>query len=180
MLLRPTLLSLGLLVFIGSLVQAEAPQVGDTAADFELVASDGNTYHLSELLEDHEAVVVAWFPKAFTPGCTQECRSFREQGEGIRAFDAAYFTASCDTQEDNAAFGESLEVDYPILCDPSRETALAYGVVDNAEGLPRRWTFYIGPDREILFIDQSVNTSQHGEDVAATLAELGIGPAEED
>ena len=81
--------------------------------------------------------------------------------------------------EENARFAESLELDYPILCDPTREMALAYGVVDDENGLAERWTFYIGADREILHIDQQVNTDEHGADVAAKLADLGVSAAAE-
>ena len=63
--------------------------------------------------------------------------------------------------------------DYPILADPSKEVAKAYGVLGMA-GFASRWTFYIGPDGTILYIDKSVKTSTAGPDVAAKLAELGV------
>src|SRR5436190_22679590 len=102
------------------------PKVGDAAPDFELKASDGKTYKLSDF-KGKQAVVVAWFPKAFTGGCTAECKSMKANGEAIRKFDVAYFAASCDDVETNTKFAKSLEVDYPILADPTRETATKYG-----------------------------------------------------
>jgi peroxiredoxin Q/BCP len=66
-----------------------------------------------------------------------------------------------------------VEADYPILADPTKETAKAYGVLGMA-GFASRWTFYIAPDGKILHIDKSVKTSTAGEDVAAKLAELGV------
>ena len=86
----------------------------------------------------------------------------------------AYFTASCDTPEDNAKFAKSLDLDYAILSDPSKEVAKAYGVVTPQRELPFRWTFYIGKDGKILHIDKDVKTESHGKDVAAKLAELGV------
>src|SRR4051794_15508686 len=77
---------------------AEALKPGDPAPDFSLPGSDGKTYKLSDF-KGKQAVVLAWFPKAFTGGCTAECKSLRASGEEIRKFDAAYFTASCDTPE---------------------------------------------------------------------------------
>jgi peroxiredoxin Q/BCP len=89
-------------------------------------------------------------------------------------FDVAYFTASVDTAEVNRKFAESLEVDYPILSDPDKAVAKAYGVVTAERANAFRWTYYIGKDGKILFIDKQVNTSTAGKDVAAKLAELGV------
>jgi peroxiredoxin Q/BCP len=86
----------------------------------------------------------------------------------------AYFTASCDTAEVNKKFAESLSADYPILSDPSKEVAKAYGVVHDKRPLPERWTYYIGPDGKILYIDKSVKAGTHGKDMAAKLKELGV------
>jgi thioredoxin-dependent peroxiredoxin len=86
----------------------------------------------------------------------------------------AYFTASVDTPDTNQKFAESLGLDYPVLSDPDRTVAKAYGVVTGDNAYASRWTFYIGKDGTILFIDTQVSTSTAGKDVAAKLAELGI------
>ncbi len=86
----------------------------------------------------------------------------------------AYFTASVDPPDVNKKFAESLGVDYPILSDPGKSVALAYGVLTADKGYASRWTFYIGKDGKILFIDKKVNAANAGPDVAAKLAELGI------
>jgi peroxiredoxin Q/BCP len=67
-----------------------------------------------------------------------------------------------------------LGVDYPLLSDPQRRAAIAYGVAPNANSPAIRWTFYIGADGKILDVDRQVTPSSHGRDVAAKLAELGI------
>ena len=86
----------------------------------------------------------------------------------------AYFAASCDDVETNTRFAESLDLDYPILSNPGRETALAYGVVEGEGKYPARHTFYIGADGTILHVDRKVNPSTAGEDVVAQLEELDI------
>ncbi len=86
----------------------------------------------------------------------------------------AYFTASCDDVETNTKFAESLKLDYPILSDPEKTVAEAYGVVHEGRSVPERWTFYIGPEGKLLFIDKKVNVASHGADVAAKLKELGV------
>jgi len=86
----------------------------------------------------------------------------------------AYFTASVDDPETNKRFADSLDLDYPILSDPDKAVAAAYGVLNEERGVARRWTFYIGKDGRILFVDRNVSPQTAGQDVAAKLAELGV------
>ena len=144
---------------------------GDKAPDFSLQGTDGKTYKLSDLAG--KTVVVAWFPKAFTGGCTKECKSLKESGETIRAYDVKYFAASVDDAETNKKFAESLELDFPVLSDPSKETATAYGVL-NEHQVASRWTFYIAPDGKISAIDREVKPDTAAADIAAKLGELKV------
>ena len=118
--------------------------------------------------------MIAWFPKAFTPGCTAECKDMKASGDAIRKFDVAYFTASVDEPQKNADFAKSLDLDFPILSDPSKKTAEAYGVMNPARGVTQRWTFYIGQDGTIKAIDKMVKTAEHGKDIAKELEKLGV------
>jgi thioredoxin-dependent peroxiredoxin len=86
----------------------------------------------------------------------------------------AYFTASVDSPETNKKFAESLELDYPILSDPGKEVAKAYGVITGDKAYASRWTFYIGQDGRILHIDKQVSPASHGQDVVDRLKALGI------
>jgi peroxiredoxin Q/BCP len=86
----------------------------------------------------------------------------------------AYFTASCDDAETNKKFAESLKLDYPILSDPGKATAKAYGVVHEGREVPERWTFYIDKEGVVKFIDKKVTPKTHGEDVVKKLEELGV------
>ena len=92
----------------------------------------------------------------------------------IREFDVAYFAASTDTPQKNKEFAESLGVDYPLLGDPEKKAAEPYGVLIPILGLAKRWTFYIGKDGRILFVDKDVKPDTAGDDVAAKLAALGV------
>jgi thioredoxin-dependent peroxiredoxin len=152
---------------------AEELKVGDSAPDFSLLGSDGKTYRLSDY-HGKQAVVLAWFPKAFTPGCTSECKVLAEHGASLRDFDVAYFTASVDPPEKNKRFAESVGADYPILSDPDGEVAHEYGVTGAIQRWASRWTFIIGKDGDILFIDKNVHPATHAQDIAAKLGELGI------
>ena len=172
-------LSAVLMMSVETSANAADLKAGDDAPDFELKASDGKTYKLSSF-KGKQAVVVAWFPKAFTGGCTKECKAMREQGKLIREFDVAYFTASVDAVEGekgNAAFAKSLDLDYPILSDPEKKVAKDYGVLKPDGGVSNRWTFFISKDGKIQHIEKMVKTEAHGEDIAAKLKELGVAVA---
>jgi thioredoxin-dependent peroxiredoxin len=89
----------------------------------------------------------------------------------LRRCDAAYFAASVDTPETNAKFAKSLDLDFPILSDPSKEVARAYGVL-GAIGFAKRWTFYIDVHGRIAAIDKNVNAGSHGDAIVQRLASL--------
>jgi peroxiredoxin Q/BCP len=154
--------------------QVHALEVGDVAPDFELQGSDGETHKLSDYRG--QTVVLAWFPKAYTRGCTIECKSLAENGHLIRAFDARYFMASVDPIEDNVGFAEQQKADFPLLSDPSKQTARAYNVLGSS-GLAMRHTYYVGPEGRVLAIDRSVRPATSAEDIAARLKALGTPAA---
>ena len=89
----------------------------------------------------------------------------------------AYFTASCDEVEKNTEFAKKLELDYPILSDPGKEVAKAYGVVTEKRPFPHRWTFYIGKDGKILEVDREVKIPDAGATVAKKLGEHKVAAA---
>ncbi len=172
--------TLALVTLVGSTAATAAElKVGDMAPDFKLQASDGKTYQLSDF-KGKKAVVLAWFPKAFTSGCTVECKSLAKNGDKIRKYDVAYFMASVDPVEGekgNKAFAESEKADFPMLGDPTKETAKAYGVINAEWGMANRWTFYIDKNGRIAAIDKAVKPATSAEDMAAKLSELKIASA---
>ena len=191
------LMVIGLAAALAGTAQAGpvALKVGDVAPNFSLGASDGKTYTLADF-KGKQAVVLAWFPKAFTTGCTIECKSLAENGHLIRKYDATYFMVSTDTVEDQTKFAKASQVtlsrgdktqivdkkeaDFPMLGDPTRKTAEAYGVLKSfgqMGDLAQRWTFYIGADGKITAIDKAVRPATSAEDTAAKLGELKVDMA---
>lgn len=153
--------------------RARLIKVGDPAPDFKMVGSDGKTYQLADF-KGKSGVVIAWFPRAFTGGCTAECKSMRQFGKELRDVKVAYFTASNDPVEKNTAFAKSLELDYPILSDPENKATKAFGVLNEKGTAAQRWTFYIDKEGVIRHIDTKVNTKNHGADIAKKVKELGL------
>ena len=152
---------------------ADELAVGDMAPDFTLQASDGKTYTLSDY-RGKQAVVIAWFPKAYTHGCTIECKSLAENGQLIREYAVTYFMASVDALADNTGFATENGADFPLLSDPTKETAKAYNVLIPVMGMANRHTFYIGVDGRILFIDEDIRPATSAEDMARILGDLAV------
>lgn len=168
-----TALGMGLLLVTGAALAAGELKVGDQAPDFELKGSDGKTYKLSEF-RGKQPVVIAWFPKAFTGGCTKQCTSYARGNNKLKQLDAAIFTASVDDAETNTKFAKSLNAEYPILADPTKTTAEAYGVVHEGRAVPERWTFYIDKEGVVRAIDKQIRTDMAAEDTVEKLKELGL------
>src|SRR5262249_21215791 len=170
-----TAVTLAALVFAAVPSAAGDLKVGDNAPNFKLQASDGKTYQLTDF-KGKEAVVLAWFPKAFTQGCTIECKSLAEHGDMIKKYNAKYFMISVDPLEGeagNKAFAKAHDADFLLLSDPTKATANAYGALSD-RGFANRWTFYIGKDGKLLSIDKNVKPTTSAQDMAATLQRLAV------
>ena len=164
-----TMFAVGLLVMVSG-VHASL-DVGDDAPNWTLQASDGQTYQLSDLRGKH--VVLAFFPKAFTGGCTIECKSVRDSKKQVRRFDVQFFMASTDDLATNKAFADQNNANFPILSDDSRSVSEAYGVLASM-GYSKRWTFYIDADGKVSKIDRDVNPRTAGRDLLKNLVALQV------
>jgi len=171
--MRTLLLAMSLCFLAVPVSAADLPKVGDAAPDFEMTGSDGKVYKAKDFV-GKQAVIIAWFPRAFTGGCTKECKSFREAGTQLKEFQVAYFTASTDPVAKNADFAKSLDLDYPILCDPDNKAAKAFGVLREDGKAANRVTFVIGSNGKILAVDDKVKTETHAQDLAKMLEQLGV------
>ena len=186
------LMTAGLAAALVAGVMAQAPaelKVGDMAPDFTMQGTDGKTHRLSDY-RGKQAVVVTWFPAAFTQGCTIECKSLAENGDKIRKFDVAYFMASVDPIEKNAEFAKATsvtlngragqtvvdkkEADFPLLSDPDKSVATRYGVLNAERGVANRWTFYIDKSGRIAAIDKAVRPATSAEDMLTKLGEIKV------
>jgi len=166
---KPLLLSACLCIMA---TPASGFEIGDPAPDFALPGTDDKTYRLSDY-RGKQTVVLAWFPKAYSSGCTIECKSLSENGHLIQKFNAAYFMASVDPLVDNIGFATETGATFPLLSDEDKSVARAYGVL-HPRGYAKRQTIYIGRDGRILKIDADIRPETSAEDIASTLAELNI------
>lgn len=170
--LRTLMMSVACLGFALS-AQAEL-KVGDPAPAFDLPGTDGQ-HHILADFKDKAWVVLAWFPKAYTRGCTIECKSLAENGHLLKKFNANYYMVSVDPLDDNIGFAKKEGADFPLLSDVRKDVAKAYGVLSEG-GYAKRHTFYIDERGTIVAIDENVKPATSAEDMATTLAKLGAPP----
>ncbi len=122
---------------------------GDLAPDFTALDQSGSEVRLSELVADGP-VVLFFYPKAFTPGCTKETCHFRDLAGAFAEVGAQRVGISADDTSIQAKFDAVYELDIPLLSDPDREIAKRYGVKRPGILLNKRQTFVIGTDRGSL------------------------------
>lgn len=135
-------------------------KAGDTAPDFRAQDHTGSERTLSEFAGKR---IVLWFyPKADTPGCSREGCGFRDLHERFQEKGAQILGVSYDTPADNAAFVEKYNFPYPLLCDTEQAIAKAYGAY-NAEspGYPQRNTYVISPEGTLEQVLDGVNPKTH-------------------
>jgi peroxiredoxin Q/BCP len=164
-----------LAIFTSFSLLASDLKVGDQAPNFKLQATTGDYYQLSDY-KGKQAVVLAWYPMANTRGCTIECKSLVEKGHLIRKYNVSYFMASVDPLDDNRDFAKKTGADFPMLSDPSKETAKAYDVL-NIMRVASRVTFYISKEGKIMKIDEDISPKTAAEDIAMHLKALNVAPA---
>ncbi len=144
-------------------------RVGDQAPDFTATDQTGATVRLSELLADGP-VVLFFYPRAFTPGCTKESCHFRDLAAEFAAVGARRVGISADDRTRQAEFAAAYELDFPLLSDPDRTIARRYGVKRPGPLFNRRKTFVIAPGRRIVaVIGSELDMEVHADAALAAL-----------
>ncbi len=134
---------------------------GDIAPDFTLTAHTGDKIKLSSF--KGRIVVLYFYPRAMTPGCTRETIGFTEKLEEFERFGAVVLGISTDSVERNRKFAEKHGVKFPLLCDTEGEVVKRYGVarLGSSRLGANRVTFVISPEGKIIKIIKNVKPEQH-------------------
>ena len=141
-------------------------QPGADAPEFSVNDHNGNKINLKDFLG--KKIVLWFYPKADTPGCTMEGQGFRDDFEKFQQKDIQIFGVSLDNENDNKAFAEKFSFPYPLLCDVDREVALSYQAVSSKEDqYAARISYVIGEDGKILESIESVDTKNHSNDLCS-------------
>ena len=147
------------------------PQVGDMAPDFRLPSTRGKEVSLKEFRG--KDVVLYFYPKDDTPGCTAEACNFRDHESDITKAHAVVLGVSADPLGSHENFRDKYKLNFPLLSDETSDVAKMYGVWKEKNMYGRRsWgivrrTFWIGADGRIRKIYKKVDTTRHAEDVLA-------------
>jgi peroxiredoxin Q/BCP len=147
---------------------------GAAAPDFTLPTSEGRTVRLSEL-KGKRPVVLYFYPKADTPGCTKEACGFRDRIADYAGADVAVMGISPDPVTDVTKFAEKFQLNFPLLADEDHAVAERYGVWQKKSMMGReymgvvRTTFVIGRDGRVAHVFEKVKPEGHEEEVMAWL-----------
>lgn len=148
-------------------------KVGDPAPNFRLPSTEGKPISLGDFKK--KTVVLYFYPKDDTPGCTKEACSFRDAESELLKRGVVVLGVSTDSVESHDKFRGKYSLKFPLLADAMADVAKMYGVWKEKNLYGRRtWgvartTFVIGPDQKIQKIYKKVNTDTHAQDVLADL-----------
>jgi len=166
-----SLLATAFAVALAALVQA-APQVGAQAPGFKLQDQNGKWHSLSDYAG--QWLVLYFYPKDMTPGCTTQACEFRDNIFAFRKAGAAVLGISLDDVESHQKFAEEHGLPFPILADSTRTTATSYGVLRSLFGMKfaSRETFVIDPHGKIVKHYAQVDPQGHAQVVLKDLQAL--------
>ena len=139
---------------------------GAEAPTFLVNDHNGNSINLKDYLG--KKIVLWFYPKADTPGCTMEGQGFRDDFKKFEEKGILVFGVSLDNEKDNKAFAEKFSFTYPLLCDVNKDIALAYHAIKSADDQhAARISYVIGEDGKILESIESVDTKNHSNDLCS-------------
>ncbi len=170
---RVFLTSLLLLCVAGiSLADDARPAVGDPAPSFRLQDQNFEWHDLGDY--KGQWVVLFFYPKADTPGCTTEACAFRDDIFKFRKIGTRILGISLDDVASQKEFADKYHLPYPLLSDANQETAKSYGVLRNlgVMKLARRETFIVAPDGSIARHYRKVDPEKHSAQVLEDLESL--------
>jgi peroxiredoxin Q/BCP len=151
---------------------ASVPKLGDTAPDFRLVDQQGKMKALTDF--SGQWVVLYFYPKDDTPGCTKEACSFRDDLITLEKLGAKVVGISVDDSDSHAKFAAKYHLPFPLLADEDGKVAKSYGALANllVIKIAKRYTFLIDPKGKIAKVYLSVDTSRHSQEIVDDLKKL--------
>jgi len=149
---------------------AALPATGATAPAFSLADQSGKTRTLAEFRG--KWVVLYFYPKDDTPGCTEEACKFRDDIFALSQMGAQVLGVSLDDSASHAQFAKKYSLPFPLLADPSGAVTSSYGALPQGSRYAKRYTFLIDPAGKVAKVYTSVETSRHSVEVIEDLKRL--------
>ena len=147
---------------------ANMPKVGDKAPDFSVAASNGTTVRLKDYVGKGN-IVLYFYPKDDTPGCTKEACGIRDTFEEFKGLNAIVFGVSFDSVESHKQFIAKYKLPFVLLADTDKKAAKAYGVADDASSVASRVTFVIDKQGKIAYVNPKVNPATNSAELRTFL-----------
>src|SRR5437867_1524909 len=154
-----------------TVVNAEMPKVGDKAPDFSVAASGGTTVKLKDVVGKGN-IVLYFYPKDDTPGCTKEACGIRDTITDLKGLDAIVLGVSFDSVESHKKFIEKYKLPFVLLADTDKKVAKAYGIATDESKTAPRVTFIIDKAGKIAYVNAKVNPTTHAAEIRTALAGL--------
>ena len=167
-----TVIGLTTLAFVDAAETQKQPEIGKPAPDFNLTTGDGSQVSLKDF--KGKWVVLYFYPKDFTSGCTMEARNFQRDLSKYQDAGAVILGVSVDTAQSHKDFCAKEGLNFKLLADPDGKVSTEYGSVMDYKGskLAARNTFIINPKGEIAKVYTGVKPAEHSEQVLKDLADL--------
>jgi peroxiredoxin Q/BCP len=146
-------------------------KVGDQAPDFEGPTLDGSKLGLKDF-KGKKNVVLYFYPKDDTPGCTREACSFRDNIKTLRGLNAEIVGVSLDSIQSHDKFSRKYGLPFPLISDKEKRIATSYGVLRDIGLSTNRVTFIIDKHGRIAKVFPKVDVGKHTDEVVAALKEL--------
>lgn len=164
----------GSAVLGAGLAQAAVPEAGQPAPDFELPDQQGKTRKLGDWRG--KWLVLYFYPKNDTPGCTEEACTFRDDWLQLQALGAEVVGISVDSSASHATFAQKYKLPFPLLADEKGEVAARYGTLSDwlVYKFAKRYTFVIDPQGRMAKAYRSVDTARHSAEIVADLKQLQL------
>ena len=143
-------------------------KVGQKAPDFALPDMNGIVRHLSDL-RGKKNLLLTFFPKCFTGGCSNHLSSLRDRKSDFDAASTDIWAVSVDSGDVQIAFSKQWKFNFPLIPDSGRNLCLLFGAAQNTEQLAERMSVFIDKDGIIKWIDKDVHVTTHGADVLARI-----------
>ena len=150
---------------------AEMPKAGDTAPPFEGQDQDGKTVKLADFA-GKKIVLLYFYPKDFTGGCTKEACGFRDRMDELQTNNVAVIGVSFDSAESHKKFVEKYNLNFTLLADTDGTITKAYDVKMPMMNIAKRVSFLIGTDGKIVHVTDAMNPQTHFDEMQAALAGL--------
>jgi peroxiredoxin Q/BCP len=171
----PVLVAVVLALFAGAWAQAaEAPKVGDKAPLVAGKDQDGKSWKLADAV-GKKVVLLYFYPKDDTPGCTKEACGFRDRIADLKKENVEIIGVSFDSGESHQKFISKYNLNFPLLADTDGKIADAYGTKMKDKNMARRVSFLIGLDGKIAHVTDSPNADKHLAEMAEAVEKLKKG-----